>query len=264
MNRCLSNRILPKCFKSKPIVRTRKAENITRAYNFDMLRVATNAAKQRYHALLQSIKSVTADLKRSLNEEHFTEIQKNVELSREKVYRTIKKRLLEKYERLAGQSSHRNLGSKITSSAIASTTVASATISTAENKIVKKAVLNLTNDDLPSSQLELLNLGPKFVPSLKHVPVLDIVTSTEQAALTIERHESANGSCVKAESLRHSVSNILLRSVKKKLPSNLTKSQQLALNTLKDNDDVKVVPFDKGTGFAVLKKSSMYEKIEEH
>ena len=69
---------------------------------------------------------------------------------------------------------------------------------------------------------------------------------------------------VKAESLRHSVSNILLRSVKKNLPSNLTKSQQLALKDLKANDDVKVVPFDKGTGFAILNKSSMIEKIEEH
>ena len=79
------------------------------------------------------------------------------------------------------------------------------------------------------------------MPLLKHVPVLDIVTSAKQAALTIERHESTNGSCVKAESLRHSVSNILLRSVKKKLPSNLTKSQQLVLNALKYNDDVKGV-----------------------
>ena len=102
------------------------------------------------------------------------------------------------------------------------------------------------------------------MPSLKKIPALDIITSTEKAALMIERDESTNGSCVKAESLRHSVSNILLRSFKKNLPSNLTKSQQLALRDLKANDDVKVVPFDKGTGFAVLHKSSMFEKIEEH
>ena len=133
-----------------------------------------------------------------------------------------------------------------------STSVASAPISTTHQNIVKKAVLNLTNGDLPSSQLDLLNLGPKFVPSLKKIPALDIITSTEKAALMIERDESTNGSCVKAESLRHSVSNILLRSVKKNLPSNLTKSQQLALRDLKANDDVKVVPFDKGTGLAVL------------
>ena len=102
------------------------------------------------------------------------------------------------------------------------------------------------------------------MPSLKKIPALDIITSTEKAALMIERDESTNGSCVKAESLRHSVSNILLRSFKKNLPSNLTKSQQLALRDLKANDDVKVVPFDKDTGFTVLHKSSMFEKIEEH
>ena len=58
--------------------------------------------------------------------------------------------------------------------------------------IRQKVNLNLTPNDIPSSQLDLLNLGPKFVPALKNVPVLDIVTSTEQAALRIEKNESFN------------------------------------------------------------------------
>ena len=103
-----------------------------------------------------------------------------------------------------------------------------------------------------------LNIGQKFVP------VLDIVTSTEKAALQIERLESFNGSCVKAESLRQSISNILLKCAKKNLPSNLTRDQQKALKDLKNDDTIKVVPFDKGVGFAVLKKEAMIEKIEEH
>ena len=131
-------------------------------------------------------------------------------------------------------------------------------------KIVKDAVLNLTGNDLPATHQNLLNLGPMFVPALKHVPVLDIVTTTEKAALQIERNQSDNGSCVKAESLRHSVSNILMKCAKKKLPSNLSKDQENALTDLKKDESVKVVPFDKGVGFAVLQKESMFEKISEH
>ena len=166
------------------------------------------------------------------------------------MYRTIKKRLKEKCDTLAGiQHSY------------PATQHASGDI---QKKIIKEAVLNLTPSDLPVSHLDLLNLGPKFVPSLKQVPVLDIVASTERAALMIERHESSNGSCVKAENLRHSVSNILLKCAKKKLPSNLSKPQEKTLYELKKNDNFKVVPFDKGIGFTVLDKTSMIEKIEEH
>ena len=116
--------------------------------------------------------------------------------------------------------------------------------------------MNLTSSEIPVSKLYLRNLGPKFVPTLNKVPVLDIVASTEQAALRIEKHESFNGSCIKAENLRHNFSKILLKCAKKKLPSNLTKKQETTLKDLKNNDSLKVVCFDKGVGFAVLDKTS--------
>ena len=102
----------------------------------------TNSAKQRYHALLPNIKLVTSDLKSSLSDEHFKEVQKNIELSREKVYKTVRNRLIEKYELLAGQ--RRNLATRnpVQGRANTSTTVASAPITTTHQNIVKKAVLN--------------------------------------------------------------------------------------------------------------------------
>ena len=216
-----------------------------------MLRVASNDAKQRYHWLLKEIKSVTANLKDILDDDHFSTVVRSTDLSREKVHLSISTRLRKKFDVLRG----------INPIAISQVQRSDETTTT---KIVKDAVLNLTGNDLPVNHQNLLNLGPKFVPALKYVPVLDIVTTTEKAALQIERNESDNGSCVKAESLRHNVSNILMKYAKKKLPTNLSKDQENALREMKKDESVKVVPFDKGVGFAVLQKESMLEKISEH
>ena len=42
-----------------------------------------------------------------------------------------------------------------------------------------------------------------------------------------------------------------------KLPSNLDRNQLIALKELKVETDLKVVPFDKGTGFALLENEDM-------
>ena len=207
MSRCYYNKVLPKTFRSRPLVMSRKAINVTRSYNFDMLRIATNDAKQRYHYILKEMKQLSDRLKNKLSRDHFECLQQNLEYCWEKVYTSMNIRLKRKYEVLAGISQHNSHNSS-------------------KNKIVNEAVLNLTSSEIPVSKLELLNLGPKFVPALKRVPVLDIVASTEQAALRIENQESFNGSCIKAENLRHNVSKILLKCAKTKLPSNLTKKQE--------------------------------------
>ena len=73
MQRCLSNDILPKSFKTRPTLNTRKGLNITRKYNFMMLNAAKNESRNKYHRLLKEIKSLETDLQLVLNNEHFEE-----------------------------------------------------------------------------------------------------------------------------------------------------------------------------------------------
>ena len=126
---------------------------------------------------------------------------------------------------------------------------------------MKSAVLNLTNDgELTKNQIDLLDLGPKFVPALKTAPIMDIITSVEAVASTM------NGSIEEvsdSENLHHDVSNILLKYAGKRLPSNLTRQQNNSLKELQQNTEIKVVPFDKGTGFVVLKSEDMFQKIKD-
>ena len=239
--RCVSNKVLPKSFHSRPLVNSKKALKLTFNYNLQMLKLASNEAKERYHELLNSIKQITSALKDILNEDDFNTMVRITESYREKVYTAMSTRLKQKFDRITGKK-----------------------VPTTTTSIVKPAVLNLTSNDIPESHLDLLNLGPKFVPALKKVPIMSIVTATEVAAQNIERKLDAIGNCVKSESLRHNVSNILLKQVNKRLPSNLSREQNTALRELKDNEETKIVPFDKGVGFAVLTKEGMLDKMKDH
>jgi len=239
--RCVTNKVLPKSFCSRPLVKSKKALQLTFDYNLRMLKLACNEAKQRYHELLNSIKQITSALQNILNEDDFNTTVRITESYREKVYTAMSTRLKEKFDHITGKKTP-----------------------TRTTSIVKPAVLNLTSNEIPESHLNLLNLGPTFVPALKKVPIMSIVTATEAAAQKIEKKLDAVGHCVESESLRHNVSNILLKQVKKRLPSNLSREQHTALRELKDNNDIKIVPFDKGVGFAVLTKEGMLDKMKDH
>ena len=65
------------------------------------------------------------------------------------------------------------------------------------------------------------------------------------------------------EQLRDRVANILSKNINFKPEFKLTFfEQRSALKELKSNNDIKVVPFDKGSGFAVMTKDDMMLKMK--
>jgi len=82
---------------------------------------------------------------------------------------------------------------------------------------------------MSADQMELLNLGPKFVPVKQKVPFMDIITSTETAAVELDKKK-----IFESETLRQQVSSTLLKFINKMIPSNLTSKQRKALKELKD------------------------------
>jgi len=238
LTRCYVNKVIPKSFKKCPVVQNSKARRITAAYSLQMIKIARDEAKQRYHKLLDQIKLLIASLRDVLSDTDFDAVQRITEASRERSFVKESQRLRDKFNKISG---HRR----------------DATV----KSLVKSAVLVLANDDaLTEGQKEVLNLGPKFVPALKTAPIMDIITSVESVA---SRMNSSIAEVSTAEKLRHDVSNVLMKYVKKKLPSNLTPQQNKSLKELQHNPDIKVIPFDKGTGFAVLNSEDMFSKINE-
>ena len=117
--------------------------------------------------------------------------------------------------------------------------------------------MNLAPDEIPEKHKELLNLGPKFVPHTKKIPFMDIVSTTESSALKLEY---SNKVC-EAQILRKDVLRVLKMS--KPVDDNLTKEQRIALKEIKENNEISIYPYDKGTGLVRIKTTEGLEKIRK-
>ena len=51
---------------------------------------------------------------------------------------------------------------------------------------MKRAVINLTNEQLTVNQTSLLNLDPNFAPTNKQITFVDIIDVTESTTLHLE------------------------------------------------------------------------------
>ena len=125
---------------------------------------------------------------------------------------------------------------------------------------VKPSIINLTDVALTDHQTSLLNLESKFVPAEKRIPFMEIITATEVVALNLEYHNKE----ADAESLCQNVCHILNKNRNMKIKDNLSKEQQKALKEIRQiNNNTKVYPFDKGSGFVVLTEGDAIKNIEE-
>ena len=100
MSRCVTNNVLPKSFKTKPVLRTRKGFTLTREYNRKMLQATRDDAKNRYHNHLNNIRTNEEQLATQLTTEDLTTIKNITEKSRENKYLKESARLKEKFEGL--------------------------------------------------------------------------------------------------------------------------------------------------------------------
>ena len=118
-------------------------------------------------------------------------------------------------------------------------------------------ILNLVPDDIPESHRELLSLGPKFVPHTKKIPYMDIISVTESSALKLEYGKKV----CQAQVLRKDVLRILKTA--KPVKDNLTRSQRTAIKEIKNDSDIKIYPFDKGSGLVRIRNEDAITKIRE-
>ena len=66
-----------------------------------------------------------------------------------------------------------------------------------------------------------------------------------------------------AESLRQNISKIITKDLKKKHKNNLNFAERKALTEMQHDKNISIYPFDKGTGFVVIKEKDAIQKIEK-
>jgi hypothetical protein len=123
--------------------------------------------------------------------------------------------------------------------------------------VVKAPILNLAPAEVPKNHLDLLSLGPKFVPNPTRIPYMDIITVTESSALKLEYQKKT----CEAQVLRKDVLRIMKTA---RLPKdNLSPDQRQALREINNDQNLRIYPFDKGTGLVRIEHEEAIRKIRE-
>ena len=88
---------------------------------------------------------------------------------------------------------------------------------------------------------------------------MNIIQTTQICMLQLENDRYFE----KVGRLQQGVSKILPKNVNKKHQNNLTIGQRNAIREIKKNIDLKVYPFNKGSGFVIMKEKDAIKRIEE-
>ena len=239
LQRCVKHRIIPKSLRIKCPVRNKRSNRIVDRFRFELLLSTKNDAKHRFFRFTKMVKDIENKLIEILSNEDMTLIRNVTEKSRELMFVRSKERLVKKFNTLKDLNviKHGNIN-KV-------------------NTLVKEAVLNLVDDVIPENHKDVLNLGPKFVPHIKNIPYMDIVSITESSALKLEY---SNKVC-EAQILRKDVLKIL--KMAKPIKDNLTRNQRTAIREIKEDNEINIYPYDKGAGMVRIKKEDGIQKIRE-
>ncbi|XP_071442881.1 uncharacterized protein [Hetaerina americana] len=117
----------------------------------------------------------------------------------------------------------------------------------------KRVVVNLSSAEIDEATSLVLSKGLNFVPTSRRIPYLEILGSVEQAVRNLPVEA--------AEDVRGEISMALKRAVPPK--SNISGEERRALNTLRKNSAITVLPADKGNATVLLNAEDYHRKIQE-
>jgi len=114
-----------------------------------------------------------------------------------------------------------------------------------------KWVINLSSRTLNKAEVSLLRKGLNFTVTPTSIPATEIITKIESAVRPLDTE--------RADTVRRSVNTILQQA---QLPTpNITKEQQEAFKSLKEDNSIMVLPADKGRASIILDTVTYHAKM---
>ncbi|XP_072023437.1 uncharacterized protein [Amphiura filiformis] len=124
-----------------------------------------------------------------------------------------------------------------------------------QKEVTDRWVINKSDKELTESELSVLQKGLNYAVSPSKIPVVEFITGVESATKLIG-HDSDE-----ASRLRLDCVDILEHA---KVPdSNISKEERAALRDLKSDDNIMILPADKGRATVVMNKTSYQDKANE-
>ena len=167
LSRCTEHNVLPRSFRTRPVLRTRKAYLLTKEYNQKMLATTRDEAKKQYHQRRRRIEEINSELQETVSREDHETIKLVTEKSREHKFQKESKRLKEKFERLKTEQ-NREDGHET------------------ERRKLQHEVHDLTREGIDEDVKAYLKLGPDFCETPRRLPYEKIIVETERMCKVIE------------------------------------------------------------------------------
>ena len=112
-------------------------------------------------------------------------------------------------------------------------------------------MVNISKHKLSKPETSLLAKGLNFAVAPVEIPVIELVVAAEQACAKLPNSE--------ATALRAEIVGAIKGSKPPK--SNLTRDERQALKDLKKNEEITILPADKGKATVVMDKKDYEEKV---
>ena len=239
LQKCVKNKLIPKSLRIRCPIRSNRGKEVTKKYRFELLLATKNDAKHRFFSTIKEADQIEEDLVSKLDFADMEIIRKVTEEARESMFLRSRERLQKKFKILEEEREAQQRSNDPRPS------------------VVKTPILNLASAEVPKEHLDLLSLGPKFVPNPTRIPYMDIITVTESSALKLEYQKKI----CEAQVLRKDVLRIMKTA---RLPKdNLSPDQRQALREMNNDQNVRIYPFDKGTGLVRIEHEEAISKIRE-
>ena len=231
--RCFRQKLIPRSIRLVSNVQGAQADKILKKTELNLLEIRIRQSIFTLKKLRIEEENAVRDLNAKLSEPEVTRLHDYLSKTKQKHFDKVKSRQQGKFVKL--------LASKFAES------VAPQTFG-----IQESWVKNVSSKTLNAPATNLLRKGLNFAVTPKSIPTEEIITSTELACKDL--------SAVTAASLRSEVARSIKR--RKNLKPNLSIEEIKALQELKKDQTISILPADKGRVTVVMDRSEYENKIQ--
>ena len=226
--RCRRYRLIPRSLQIKPPVNTYEGNRIARRAGFQFLNARINDNYRRLRALSHDLYYQKRQLQHSLRPCHVTALESLVENAVKRERSKTKERQKKKFNSLLTRPQPQEMH-------------------------VRKWVVNLSSKTLSEQHISVLSKGLNYAIAPNKIPTPDIISTVESALRKVEPTRLA-------ESARLRIVGLLQRP---RIPEpNITSEERKAMLHLKQDNDVMILPSDKGLLWLSLIELSIMTRSE--
>ena len=226
--RCKQSNLIPPSLKVKPPINTERGKTIANRASRQFLDERLRVANYKVRHLEDELKWTELGIRRQLNTDDVTKLEEISKGQAEKTFLRIRERQQDKFERFVQRE---KAGSN------------KEHIDTQHSVDQTRWVINKSSRTLSEDELKVLQRGLNFAQHPTALPKSEIISGVESA---LRNHEDSQI----AERARSTIASIIRRH--RPQIQNITPKERQAIRDLKKDDEVVILPVDKGNATVLL------------